>query len=267
MSSVKGTCRSLITQEVYLQGKSKKNPPILSVSLKLFLEVTEVVTVLFTLDSAGTANPKLCCGEAALIVINSRPGSLTPCHGGFFSLGWRGRSGRLIGSCHIKVSCSVLWSVYPSSTSLSLGAGMKTKLDVLCSAMKWPTPVMERERERKETVGVCSHNWRMQSREVYSWGLSWKWRNPGWIYNQCKYLNAFDHKWVSGRSAILKFIRQSGKRHEQPHHSCLWGLTGVTSDSSLVVLGVLNIKVILRGHNFLEIKCSSYLSEYSPERH
>lgn len=38
---------------------------------------------------------------------------------------------------------------------------MKTKLDVLGSAMKWPTPVMERE--RKGTVGVCSHTWRMQS--------------------------------------------------------------------------------------------------------
>lgn len=53
MANVQGTLRSLITQESYLQGKSKK--PILQVPLKVFLEVTEVVRVWFTCDSSGRA--------------------------------------------------------------------------------------------------------------------------------------------------------------------------------------------------------------------
>lgn len=54
MANVPATLISLTTQESYLQGKSKK--PILQTSLKVFLEVTEVVRVLFTCDSTGRAN-------------------------------------------------------------------------------------------------------------------------------------------------------------------------------------------------------------------
>lgn len=54
MANVPGTLRSLIIQESYLEGKSKKT--ILQTSLKVFLEVTEVVRVLFTCDSIGRAN-------------------------------------------------------------------------------------------------------------------------------------------------------------------------------------------------------------------
>lgn len=54
MANVRGTLRSLITQESYLQGKSKK--PISQTSLEVFPEVTEVVRVLFTCDNTGRAN-------------------------------------------------------------------------------------------------------------------------------------------------------------------------------------------------------------------
>lgn len=209
---------------------------------------------------------QLCCGEAALAAIDSEPGALAllPATDVFLFRLAGGRSGRLIGNCHILVSYSLLWFVYQSSTSMSVGVEIKTKLDVLGPALKWPTPVTERE--RKETVGVCSHNWRMQSREEDSYGMSWKWWHPEWIWNWCRYLNSFDHKWVSVRAAVPRFSRESGKRHEQPHHSCLWGLPAVTPDSPLTVLLPLSIKVILIGRNFLELKCSSYLSK-GPETH
>lgn len=46
----------------------------------------------------------------------------------------------------MKVSNSVLWFVHPMSSSLPLGVEIKTKLDVLGSAVKWPTPVTDRGR-------------------------------------------------------------------------------------------------------------------------
>lgn len=78
MANVWGTLRSLITQQSYLQGKSKK--PILQISLKVFLEVTEAVRVLFTFDSTGKAN--LSRRSSAAAVINSGLGAfgLTPYH-------------------------------------------------------------------------------------------------------------------------------------------------------------------------------------------
>lgn len=45
---------SWITRRSYLQSQSKK--PILQTSLKVFLEVTEFVRVLFPCDSSGRAN-------------------------------------------------------------------------------------------------------------------------------------------------------------------------------------------------------------------
>jgi len=54
MVNVQGSFRSLIAQESYLQGKSKK--PILQFSLNVFLEVTEVVRVSSNCGSAERAN-------------------------------------------------------------------------------------------------------------------------------------------------------------------------------------------------------------------